>query len=136
MKPVTRTVIISLVCILAGVAILAGSNSEPANEVSALADQNLPRLLDLGSHYCTPCQMMVPELDALSGEYAGVVDVEFIDVNENQNAAESYGIKLIPTQIFIDADGNELFRHEGFMSREEMSAKLIELGYYPPPSQN
>jgi thioredoxin 1 len=136
MKPVTRILIIALVCILAGVAILAGSNSETANEVVTPADQNLPRLLDLGSHYCTPCQLMVPELDALSEEYAGVVDVEFIDVNENQNAAESYGIKLIPTQIFIDEDGNELFRHEGFMSREEMAAKLAELGYYPLPPQN
>jgi len=136
MKPLYRIAIIALVCILAGVAILAKSNNESDNEAVAPSEHNLPRLLDIGSHYCTPCQMMVPELDALSEEYAGVVDVEFIDVDENPDAAESYRIRLIPTQIFIDADGNELFRHEGFMSREAMAAKLIELGYNSSPSQD
>ena len=43
----------------------------------------------------------------------------------------NYGIMLIPTQIILDSSGNELFRHEGFMSREEMAAQLIELGYDP-----
>ena len=131
MKPAIRIVIISLVCVLAGVAILAGSKREPANENPVPDNQNLPKLLDLGSQYCTPCKLMVPELAALSEEYAGVVAVEFIDVNDNPSAAELYGIMLIPTQIILDSGGNELFRHEGFMSREEMAAQLIELGYDP-----
>jgi thioredoxin 1 len=36
---------------------------------------------------------------------------------------------MIPTQIFFDADGNELFRHEGFYARADMLAKWQELGY-------
>ncbi len=136
MKPVIRTAIVIFVCLLAGAAIFAGKNNGSADTMVASGDSSLPRLLDLGSHYCTPCQMMVPELDALSEEYAGVVNVEFIDVNEDQHAAETYGVRLIPTQIIFDADGNELFRHEGFMSREEMAAKLIEFGYSSSPSQN
>ncbi len=136
MNKITRYVIVISVCFLAGAAILAGKNNESADTTVAPADNNLPRLLDLGSQSCTPCQMMVPELDAVSREYAGVVNVEFIDVNVNPNAAQSYGIRLIPTQIFYDAEGNELFRHEGYMSREDMTTKLIEFGFIPPTSQD
>ncbi len=136
MNRTTRYIIIVLVCLLAVAAILAGKNQEPADATAGSVDSDLPRLLDLGSHTCTPCRMMVPELDALSDEYAGVVNVEFIDVNENPNTAEPYGIRLIPTQIIFDSDGNELFRHEGYMSREDMTAKLVEFGYIPSQPQD
>jgi thioredoxin 1 len=52
----------------------------------------------------------------------------FIDVWENPKAGDPYGIKLIPTQIFLDAKGKELFRHEGFFSKEDILAKWKELG--------
>jgi len=131
MKPVLKAVVVIGVCLLAVIAILAGKNHEPDNTTVVPVDPNLPRLLDLGSHSCTPCRMMVPELAAVSEEYSGVVEVEFIDVNENPDAAQSYGIKLIPTQIIFDAAGNELFRHEGYIGREDMTAKLTELGFSP-----
>ncbi|RKZ09248.1 thioredoxin [Candidatus Fermentibacteria bacterium] len=136
MNRTTRYVIIVLVCLLAVAAILAGKNQESADTTAGSVDSDLPRLLDLGSHSCTPCQMMVPELEAVSEDYAGVVNVDFIDVNENPNAARSYSIRLIPTQIIFDARGNELFRHEGYMSREDMTAKLVEFGYHSSPSQD
>lgn len=136
MNRTTRYIIIVLVCLLAVAAILAGKNQESADTTAGSVDSDLPRLLDLGSHSCTPCQMMVPELEAVSEEYAGVVNVDFIDVNENPNAAHSYGIRLIPTQIIFDSDGNELFRHEGYMSREDMTAKLVEFGYIPSQPQD
>ena len=136
MNKITRISIIVFVCLLAGAAIIAGKDHESADRNVAPVDSNLPRLLDLGSNNCTPCQMMAPELEALSAEYAGVVNVEFIDVNVNPNVARSYGIRLIPTQIIFDAGGNELFRHEGYMNREDMAAKLVEFGYDSFPSQN
>ncbi len=136
MNRITRYIIILSVCLLAAAAILAGKNQEPADATVVSADGNMPRLLDLGSHTCTPCRMMIPELEAVSEDYAGVVNVEFIDVNENPNAARSYGIRLIPTQIIFDARGNELFRHEGYMSREDMTAKLVEFGYHSSSSQD
>ena len=43
--------------------------------------------------------------------------------------SEQYGIRMIPTQIFYDAEGNELYRHEGFYGREDMLKKWRELGY-------
>ncbi len=100
-----------------------------AEAAAAPAEQSRPKLLDLGAGKCIPCKMMAPILDEMKETFAGQLDVEFIDVWENQAAGEQYGIRMIPTQIFFDADGRELFRHEGFYAREDMLAKWQELGY-------
>jgi thioredoxin 1 len=94
-------------------------------------EQRLPKLVDLGATQCIPCKMMVPILEQLTKEYAGVFDVEFIDVWQKENAekAEAYGIEQIPTQVFLDADGKELWRHVGFISKEDILKKWGELGY-------
>jgi thioredoxin 1 len=72
--------------------------------------------------------MMAPILVELKSEYKDSFEVEFIDVWKNPDGAPRYGIKIIPTQIFFDASGEELFRHEGFYSKEDILAKWKELG--------
>lgn len=93
-----------------------------------LISKDIPRLLDLGSDQCIPCKMMVPILEELKSEYAGKLQVDFIDIWKSPEQGRTYGIKLIPTQIFYDASGKELFRHEGFYSKEDILAKWKELG--------
>ena len=93
------------------------------------AEKRLPKLLDLGATSCIPCKMMAPLLEELKKDYAGVLDVEFIDVWKNPDEGKKYGIKQIPTQIFFDAEGRERFRHVGFFSKEDILAKWKELGY-------
>ena len=88
----------------------------------------LPRLVDLGAGMCIPCKMMAPILEELKKEYEGRLEVVFIDVNEDKEAVGQYKIDLIPTQIFFDPSGKELFRHEGFFSKEDILAKWKELG--------
>jgi len=88
----------------------------------------LPMLLDLGSDSCAPCKMMVPELAALAEEYHGVLKVVVIDVYENQGLARSFQLRAIPTQLFLDAEGRELGRHIGFMSKDQMAAAWKDLG--------
>ncbi len=88
----------------------------------------LPRLVDVGAKKCIPCKLMAPILEELKTEYAEIFDVEFIDVWENPEAGKGYGVRLIPTQIFYDSVGKELFRHEGFFSKEDILAKWKELG--------
>jgi thioredoxin 1 len=88
----------------------------------------LPRLLDLGASKCIPCKKMAPILEELKTGYAGRLKVEFIDVWQNPAEARTYGIEMIPTQIFFGADGQELFRHQGFFGKDEMLAKWQELG--------
>ena len=67
-------------------------------------------------------------LEEIRKEYAGRLEVVFIDVWQNEDAGKQYGINLIPTQIFFDASGKELFRHEGFFAKEDILAKWKELG--------
>lgn len=88
----------------------------------------LPRLVDLGADKCIPCKMMAPILKELKTEYAEIMEVDFIDVWKNPDAGKPYKIKLIPTQIFFDASGKELFRHEGFFGKEDILKKWKELG--------
>ncbi len=104
------------------------SESDGNSTLIPAKETSLPRLVDLGADKCIPCKMMAPRLEALKQEYAGRLQVEFIDVWKNPGAGKQYGINLIPTQIFINASGKELFRHEGFMSKEDILTKWKELG--------
>ena len=115
-----------------------GKKAEPVGaavkaEVEASAPQAkaLPRLVDLGAGKCIPCKAMKPILDDLTANYAETFKTEFIDVWENEAAGKAYGVKMIPTQIFFGADGKELFRHEGFMSKEDILGKWKEFGVVP-----
>jgi thioredoxin 1 len=93
-----------------------------------IAGTELPVLVDLGADKCIPCKKMAPILEELKKEYEGRLIVDFIDVWKNPDEAPKYGVKLIPTQIFFDASGKELFRHEGFYSKEDILSKWAELG--------
>ena len=101
-----------------------------AAEKTTAAETNsaLPRLVDLGAGKCIPCKMMIPVLADLKTNYVGQLEIEFIDVWKNPDAAKPYNINVIPTQIFYDARGKELFRHEGFFSKKDILAKWNELG--------
>jgi len=92
------------------------------------ARQPLPKLLDLGANKCIPCKAMAPILEELKQKYAGKLEVEFIDVWKNPDAGKPYKIQMIPTQIFFDASGKELFRHTGFYGKDDILAKWKELG--------
>ena len=107
-----------------------GSSGAPSQAATpeGLSRSGRPRLVDLGAGKCIPCKKMAPILDELKEEYTGRMDVEFIDVWKDRKAADQYGIESIPTQIFFDATGKELFRHEGFFAKEDILKKLRELG--------
>ena len=105
-----------------------GPSAEAKPGQDPAARNALPRLVDLGAGKCIPCKRMAPILEELKKEFAGRMEVEFIDVWQNPNAGDLYRIRIIPTQIFYDALGKELFRHEGFYSREDILGKWKELG--------
>jgi thioredoxin 1 len=92
-------------------------------------ESGLPRLIDLGADKCVPCKMMAPILEEMRVTFEGQLAVEFIDVWKDRNAGSEYGVQVIPTQIFYGTDGTELFRHQGFFSREDILAKWKEFGY-------
>jgi thioredoxin 1 len=125
-----KNVIIIGLLIVAIIAVFEFKKQKPDYAIpDTSAAASLPRLLELGSVKCVPCKMMAPILDELKETFAGQLHVDFIDVWQQEGAGESYGIRVIPTQIFFDAEGNELFRHEGFFAREDILTKWREMGY-------
>jgi len=144
MKTSIKTIIVLLVAAAAVAAVALKKNqgsaspeATPPPQVSVSASQtaatpavaaHLPKLLDLGATQCIPCKMMAPILEELKKEYAGRMNVEFIDVWQSPDAGKAYGVEMIPTQIFYDASGRELFRHVGFFGREDILAKWKEFG--------
>ena len=113
----------------AGPAPTSGTGTAPASGPAASGSSTgLPRLLDLGSTSCIPCKMMAPILEELKAAHAGKLQVDFIDVWKDKEAGAKYGVEAIPAQIIFDASGKELYRHTGFYSKEDILAKLKELG--------
>lgn len=92
------------------------------------AKLGIPRLVDVGAGKCIPCKMMAPILEELRKEYAGRLRIDFVDVWVNPDAGEPYKIEMIPTQIFYDGAGKELFRHQGFFGKEDILGQWKELG--------
>jgi thioredoxin 1 len=134
--PLKIAIILVVAGLVAGAVALKNSKSSTASttapvepvatvqpSAASTAPQKLPKLLDLGATKCIPCKKMAPILEELKKQYAGKMEVEFIDVWQNPDAGNRYGIRLIPTQIFFDATGKELFRHEGFFGKEDILGK-------------
>jgi len=136
MRTVTKLGIVLLLVAAVGAVVIAKRGRASAGPASAAgsgaatppATAGIPRLVDLGASACIPCKKMAPILEELKVEMAGKLHVEFIDVWKNPDAKAQYGIRLIPTQVFYDAAGKELGRHEGFMSREDILARWAALG--------
>ncbi|MHB8125412.1 MAG: thioredoxin family protein [Desulfitobacteriaceae bacterium] len=91
-------------------------------------DKNLPRLVDLGAGTCIPCKQMAPILEELKNEYEGRLIVDVIDVYESPKEANKYGIRVIPTQILFDADGDAVWGHEGFIPKEDLIKAFEQVG--------
>jgi thioredoxin 1 len=88
----------------------------------------IPRLVELGSVICIPYKMMAPILAELRKEYAGKLQVDFIDVKKDPETGRKHGVRVIPTQIFYDANGKELYRHQGFIDKGDILAAFRKNG--------
>lgn len=112
-----------------------GYDDGKSNDNTAKEEEKNPTgfkvtFIELGSVRCIPCKKMMPIMEEIKKEYAGQVNVVFYDVWTPEGApfATQYKIKLIPTQVFLDKDGNEYFRHVGFFPKEELVAVLKQKG--------
>lgn len=87
-----------------------------------------PVLVDFGANSCIPCRQMRPILREIDKEYSGKARSLVIDVYKYQNLAREYKVQLIPTLVFFDSTGKEVFRHVGVLEKEKIVAKLKEIG--------
>ena len=71
---------------------------------------------------------MQPIMKEIAASYAGRVQVVFYDVWKDAEPARKYGIQLIPTQVFVNQKGNEIFRPVGFFAKEDIVELLKKLG--------
>jgi len=98
------------------------------NPVDKARASGRPSMVDFGADGCTPCERMKPILAALKEKYAGKADIVFVHARNEMVLSTRFRISSIPTQIFYDRDGKEVFRHTGYFSQREIEAKLREMG--------
>jgi len=126
-----RTLLTLTACMLvvAGEAVSQTKNIVPLGK-SDVAGRPLVTFVELGSVNCIPCRRMQPVMASVEKKYGDQIEVLFHDVwkPDQRQYAEKYGIRLIPTQVFLDKDGKEFFRHEGFYPEEEIDKLLQQRG--------
>jgi len=119
---------VSCACIVFGASVCC---AETNHDFNALPVKGTVTMVDLGAKKCIPCKMMAPIMEKMEKKYEGKAAIVFIDVWEHRDQARRFGIRGIPTQIFFDADGQEVTRHLGFMPEEEIVKILGQLGVKP-----
>ncbi len=96
-------------------------------------NEPLVTFVELGSVNCVPCKQMQPVMKAIEEKYGDQVKVVFHDVwkEDQKKFAKEFKIRIIPTQVFLDAAGKEFFRHEGFYAEKEIDKLVQEKGAKP-----
>ena len=123
-----RWIMALTVCFLSAVLFPGPACSkEGQDDLPQVPTEGMVTMLDLGSNKCITCKMMAPIIEELKWEYEKKASIVFIDVWEHREQAQKYGIRVIPTQIFFDKNGKEVFRHEGFMDKKSIVRVLEKL---------
>ena len=119
---VTAMVVLSLQGISLG--------AEESSGVPEVPVKGKVTMVDIGAKECIPCKMMAPIMEELEKEYheTGKAGIVFIDVWKHKDQGRKFGIRSIPTQIFYDKEGKEVYRHEGFLEKKEIVSRLEKLG--------
>lgn len=120
-------------------------------DLDALKEYNLPIIIDFGSDSCIPCREMAPVLITMNAEMQGKAIIKFVDVWKHPEAADGFPIQVIPTQVFINADGTPYVPsedievefimysskdtgehaftvHQGGLTEDQMRAILADMG--------
>jgi len=90
---------------------------------------NLPKLWDFWATWCPPCKELKPTIEALEKEYEGKIEIRSIDVDQNKDLAQKFGVQAIPTLVFLDAKGNELSRIVGLVPRDTIVGRFKAHGF-------
>ncbi len=121
---------LTIFLLLSGLSALIGPSATKA-DVEKFADlpvKGMVTMIDLGAKKCIPCKMMAPILAKMEKQFEGKAAIVFIDVWEYTEQARRFGIRAIPTQIFFNEDGKEIYRHVGFMDENAIVNQLKKMG--------
>lgn len=106
----------------------APAMADESGEAAVLPAPGMVTMVDIGADRCIPCKLMAPIIEEVREEYQGRAVIAFVDVWKYPERAKPFGVRVIPTQIFYDAQGREALRHEGFMEKEKIVKVLRRLG--------
>jgi thioredoxin 1 len=139
MSDATRSGVLPKLAIVLIVAGAAGAviylKQQQAQEISITSEtelnigQGLPSLIEFGRGQCAACKAMKPVIEGMASDFKDSLNVQNVDTGANPQLAGKFKIRIIPCQIFFDANGREIFRHEGFFDREKILARWKELGF-------
>ncbi|MBR9974149.1 MAG: thioredoxin family protein [Bacteroidetes bacterium] len=124
-----KTYIHKLTVCLLFLLVPSGCSDESPTAQQPVESVSQVTFIEIGSDHCEPCKLMRPIMDSLARKYgAEQLTVLFYDVYKNKAEAEPYHIRVMPTQVFLDRDGVEFHRHEGFYPEAEIDSLLIGRG--------
>lgn len=104
------------------------ASEEHENFLNSLPVKGTVTMIDLGKKDCTQCKMMAPILERLKIKYKGKAAIIFINLLEDPEQQYVYRLKALPTQIFFSPEGEEVYRHTGFMGEKAIVAQLNKMG--------
>lgn len=115
------------------IAVLTTSALSGQQKADSSKMRPLVTFVELGSVNCIPCRQMQPVMKAIEKKFGAQVKVVFYDVwkEDQKHFAQKFGIRLIPTQVFLDERGKEIMRHEGFFPEKEIARFLEGRGLKP-----
>jgi len=129
MNPILKSGVLVVAAVAVAVILIGKRSDSPGTDTSAhITRTDLPRIVCLGAGKCIPCKAMEPVREALRTEYPDQLGVTFHDVWKNPQIGKDYNVYAIPTTIFYAADGTELDRVEGFISKEDILARFAQHG--------
>jgi thioredoxin 1 len=128
--PLMKTANVGWIFLIVSCGIFFGSQvgAASAGGFEDVPVKGMVTMIDLGATSCIPCKMMAPIIEKLEKDYRGKAVIVFIDVWKNKEQARRFGIRAIPTQVFYDGGGKEVYRHVGFMAEKDIVAQLKKMG--------
>jgi len=132
LKPADNRMILAVMSVL--VLVLTGNAAPAAGRIDlqALVAKKVPILLEFGRGWCIPCKYMKPILKDMEQAYAGRAIVTTVDMDANADLVRAFGIRMMPTQVFLAPDGKEFHRNEGTFEREQIAQVFAKMGLAAP----
>lgn len=120
--------VISVLLLTAGLSAKVFASEDHEEFLKNLPVKGTVTMIDLGKKTCTQCRMMAPILEKLKIKYKGKAEIVFINLIDDPEQQYRFSLKALPTQIFFNKQGKEIYRHTGFMAEKAIVEQLNKMG--------